>query len=489
MENIMEVTTWVLKGPMLERLSQQTHESEGAIRRGVEQAVPISIAGLAAHTASEQNAEQLLGTLRSGNYPHADVGAIGQTTASPEVTTRLVQSGSMFLRGIMGPNKLDTAVDTIAAHSGVSRQTATTLLGLSAPVVLDAVGKEADARHLDAHGLSQFLAEQGRNATGALPASMSSAFADTRAGAPRVEQRAKSSMNEARERLRATIEDRQQRAHGQPEPRSRRVGAWIAAALAVLAAILLLGRRNAQRPEPGMETPNAGQETPRAGQPEAPAQPQQQPPATAIPQQPAQPQAAQPQAAQPQAPAEQPAAQDQAPAGQQQVGQQQAGQQQAGQQQAGQNQQGTTQEAAPGGVPAAAPVTLSATGGAGALGTFLAGTEPTPKRFVLEGIDFAPDSSDINQNAMLDGVAAQLSQFPNAHVRIEGYTDGSGTSTGNADLSEARANAVRRYLTSRGVNAAQVSAQGRSAEQPLASNDTAEGRTHNRRVELVVTSR
>jgi outer membrane protein OmpA-like peptidoglycan-associated protein len=132
---------------------------------------------------------------------------------------------------------------------------------------------------------------------------------------------------------------------------------------------------------------------------------------------------------------------------------------------------------------------LSAVGGAAALGTFLQGTDPTPKRFVLEGIEFAPDSSDISQNAMLDSVAAQLNQFPNARIRIDGYTDATGTSAGNADLSDARANAVKRYLAARGVNESRMTAQGRSAEEPVASNDTAQGRSQNRRVELVVTSR
>ena len=93
MENIIEVTTRALQGPLLERLSLQTHESEGAIRRGMEQAVPISIAGLAAHASSEGNAERLLGALRAGNYPHVDAAAIGQTTTSPEATSRLVSRG------------------------------------------------------------------------------------------------------------------------------------------------------------------------------------------------------------------------------------------------------------------------------------------------------------------------------------------------------------------------------------------------------------
>jgi outer membrane protein OmpA-like peptidoglycan-associated protein len=398
----------------------------------------------------------------------------------------------------LGPNKHDTAVETIAGNSGVSKGTAMTLLGLSAPVVLHAIGREADERHLDAHGLSQFLAEQGRSATTGLPASASNLFGDTRGGAQRVEQRTKSSMNEARERLRATIDERQRRAEA-PEPHRRRVGAWIAAALAVLAAILLIGRRNVPRPQEAADATQragerVGEEAGRVGQnardavqpgeqqPEQQGQTQQQQQQAQQPQQQAQPQPQQPaapeQGAQPQAPAGQEAQQAQQPQGEQQA---QGAQQPQGEQQA------QPQEAAPGGVPG--PATLSAVGGAAALGTFLQGTDPTPKRFVLEGIEFAPDSSDISQNAMLDSVAAQLNQFPNARIRIDGYTDATGTSAGNADLSDARANAVKRYLAARGVNESRMTAQGRSAEEPVASNDTAQGRSQNRRVELVVTSR
>jgi hypothetical protein len=83
----------------------------------------------------------------------------------------------------------------------------------------------------------------------------------------------------------------------------------------------------------------------------------------------------------------------------------------------------------------------------------------------------------------------QLNKFQTAKVRIDGYTDSTGTTAGNADLSTARANAVKRYLTAHGVDGARIEAQGRAAEQPVAPNDTAQGRAENRRVELVVTSR
>jgi outer membrane protein OmpA-like peptidoglycan-associated protein len=145
------------------------------------------------------------------------------------------------------------------------------------------------------------------------------------------------------------------------------------------------------------------------------------------------------------------------------------------------------QQQATGGV--AAPQTLSASTFAAPLAGFLSGTAPTPARFVLEDLSFAPDSSEVNQNPMLDAVAAQLNKFQTAKIRIDGYTDSTGTTAGNADLSTARANAVKRYLTAHGVDDARIEVQGRAAEQPVASNDTAQGRAENRRVELVVTSR
>ena len=69
-------------------------------------------------------------------------------------------------------------------------------------------------------------------------------------------------------------------------------------------------------------------------------------------------------------------------------------------------------------------------------------------------------------------------------LEIIGHTDNVGTDTYNQDLSLRRANAVRDYLVEQGVDAARMTASGRGESAPAASNDTAEGRQQNRRVEL-----
>jgi outer membrane protein OmpA-like peptidoglycan-associated protein len=75
---------------------------------------------------------------------------------------------------------------------------------------------------------------------------------------------------------------------------------------------------------------------------------------------------------------------------------------------------------------------------------------------------------------------------PGLNLKIEGHTDSVGSDEYNQQLSENRAEAVREFLIDQGVAASTVTAQGFGKTQPVASNDTPEGRQKNRRVELVV---
>jgi outer membrane protein OmpA-like peptidoglycan-associated protein len=76
--------------------------------------------------------------------------------------------------------------------------------------------------------------------------------------------------------------------------------------------------------------------------------------------------------------------------------------------------------------------------------------------------------------------------YPSLHVAIEGHTDSVGSDQYNQDLSEHRAEAVRDYFVQQGISAGAVEARGFGKSEPIASNDTAEGRQQNRRVELVL---
>lgn len=76
--------------------------------------------------------------------------------------------------------------------------------------------------------------------------------------------------------------------------------------------------------------------------------------------------------------------------------------------------------------------------------------------------------------------------YPSLHVAIEGHTDSVGSDDYNQQLSEKRAQAVRDYFVQQGINSSAVEARGYGKTEPIASNDTAEGRQQNRRVELIL---
>lgn len=83
-------------------------------------------------------------------------------------------------------------------------------------------------------------------------------------------------------------------------------------------------------------------------------------------------------------------------------------------------------------------------------------------------------------------VAGIVSGHPGLRLDVEGHTDSVGGDEYNQHLSEQRGAAVRDYLTQQGMLASSVTAKGLGKTQPVASNDTAQGRQQNRRVELVI---
>jgi outer membrane protein OmpA-like peptidoglycan-associated protein len=87
----------------------------------------------------------------------------------------------------------------------------------------------------------------------------------------------------------------------------------------------------------------------------------------------------------------------------------------------------------------------------------------------------------------LDQVAKALGDLDDKQtVVVEGHTDSKGPDDANMVLSQARAESVRAYLVSHGVKPERISAVGRGEGQPVATNDTPEGRANNRRVEIVI---
>jgi outer membrane protein OmpA-like peptidoglycan-associated protein len=102
--------------------------------------------------------------------------------------------------------------------------------------------------------------------------------------------------------------------------------------------------------------------------------------------------------------------------------------------------------------------------------------------FVTGKSELLPAAQD-----QLDQVAKALKdQGEVKPMVVEGYTDSVGSDTANLKLSKDRADAVRSYLVSKGVPSDKITSVGKGKANPVASNDTADGRANNRRVEIVI---
>ena len=112
--------------------------------------------------------------------------------------------------------------------------------------------------------------------------------------------------------------------------------------------------------------------------------------------------------------------------------------------------------------------------------------EAEATEIILDGVTFETSSANLTPNSrtVLDRVAQSLIGNSDVLVRVVGHTDSTGPLQLNIDLSQQRAESVVAYLESRGVPSNQLEALGVGPEDPVAPNDTAEGRRQNRRVEL-----
>jgi OOP family OmpA-OmpF porin len=105
-------------------------------------------------------------------------------------------------------------------------------------------------------------------------------------------------------------------------------------------------------------------------------------------------------------------------------------------------------------------------------------------------VEFQTGSSTLTPSGVeiLDEMAATIKKIGTPNVQIIGHTDNSGDRQANILLSLDRANAVRDYLIKKGISASSLTATGAGPDRPIMSNDTAEGRARNRRIEFRLAS-
>ncbi len=105
-------------------------------------------------------------------------------------------------------------------------------------------------------------------------------------------------------------------------------------------------------------------------------------------------------------------------------------------------------------------------------------------------VRFNIDKSTLTSTAQanLDKLIPVFKEYADTDIQIFGYTDNTGSVSHNQTLSEQRAASVKSYLVSKGISSSRFTTSGMGIADPIASNDSAEGRAENRRVEFAITA-
>ena len=102
--------------------------------------------------------------------------------------------------------------------------------------------------------------------------------------------------------------------------------------------------------------------------------------------------------------------------------------------------------------------------------------------------DTNKSSLTASAKANLDKLVPVFAEYPDTNITIYGYTDSTGAAAYNLKLSGERAASVRNYLASKGVSSSRFQVTGLGIADPIASNETVDGRSQNRRVEFAITA-
>lgn len=110
-----------------------------------------------------------------------------------------------------------------------------------------------------------------------------------------------------------------------------------------------------------------------------------------------------------------------------------------------------------------------------------------PKQQLLRGVKFRSGSPEMTfeSHQFLEPIIKQLRKYPEVEIEVRGHSDSVGSYRKNMELSQLRAESVRRYIISKGIKPERIRAAGFGSSSPIADNRTAAGRAQNRRIEIV----
>lgn len=453
--NLLEMLQNQMGGEVLKQASSFLGESEENTTKAMGAAIPSILGSVISQGSSENGASGILDMIKGGGFDGGMLSNIGSLMGGGDATTGLMNSGGGILKSLMG-NKLGSLVGTISSLSGISKGSSNSLLSMVAPMVMSMIGKQVMSKGLNASGLMNFLGSQKSFVDNAMPSGIGSILG----GLPSMSS-GLSAMKDTGSKVVETA--------GSAVAETAEAGGGLLRKILPI-ALLALVAAGAFWFFTGRSVTDAASDA--AG--------------TMV------------EGAKDVAGAAADAAGDVADATKNAAG-------------AAVDAAGNVVEATGDAVAGAAGAAWDAAGGlaqgaidagkkalegvtfaAGSVGegfsNFLASGAKEDKSFAFNNLTFATGSANINENSMTEikNLAKVLEAYPAINIEVAGHTDNTGNADTNMKLSQARAEAVVAALTGMGISGDRMTAKGYGSTAPVASNDTAEGKKQNRRIDVKI---
>ena len=385
--NLVELAKGYLTPDIIQKAASFAGESESATQKAMSGIVPTLIAGLANQASTTSGAEKLSRMLDTGKYDGSALNNLGSLFSGGETTRKAVTEGKDILGSLLG-NKTEGLVDQIARFAGIRTGSASSLLALAVPLIMNLLGRQRSTIGQSPSALASLLGEQKGFLSSLLPAGIGSLLGWTGY---------------------ETARPRETTAYVAPK---RETESWFVPLLVLSGIVLAALAWLMSRPSPVHEIPVAARPAARM-----------------------------------------------------------------------------TDLSLPGGMKVSVPEGSFNY----SLHQWLAGTTDTtvPKRFVFDNLNFETGSTKLTPDSVptVNSLVVILKAYPAVAVRLEGHTDNTGDAAANKKLSLDRAIVVKEIMITGGVADARIGTDGYGEENPIAPNETEEGRAKNRRTELVVEKR
>src|SRR5262249_47331273 len=171
--NLIELAKGYLTPDIIQKATSFVAESEPATQKAVNGIVPTLLAGLVNQASTSGGAEKLSRILDTGKYDGSALNNLGSLLSGGETTQKAVTQGKDILSSLFG-NKTEGLIDQIARFAGLRTGSATSLLALILPLILNLLGRQRSTIGQSPSALASLLGEQKGFLSGLLPAGIGS---------------------------------------------------------------------------------------------------------------------------------------------------------------------------------------------------------------------------------------------------------------------------------------------------------------------------